>query len=335
LGKGEDDRLNSMEEKLIKKDLLGNEIEEEISVRIFCDESGTSEWLYIGLLLVPEKEERLLLDNLYKARCKNWLSCFGRNNCKYHDKNDKEIHFAKIGKDRDRFYVSKRWAEYFASDRERTRFYILGIDKTKLKFDLFGSKNSESINIYNRFFRSALEYSLKKFFGQYKRIKILEIYHDYDTAKEMHEYFPWHCIKVLNDKQNNLIFITDKIKFIDSKHSVSKNEYSHLIQYIDLITGCVKEIFEAESNSKTESKTIITKIVLDLIRRIVLKPKNKNSSFKYFNRCAISFFPKTNYDKAEEIYGDMKKFIKNFYTYREIKIDQKNINQMEIEFPKG
>ena len=145
---------------------------------------------------------------------------------------------------------------------------------------MFGSKNPESINIYNRFFRSALEYSLRKFFGQYKRIRILEIYHDYDTAKERHEYFPWHSIKVLNDKQNNFLFMTDKIEFIDSKHHVSKNEYSHLIQYIDLITGCVKESFEAESNSKTESKTIITKIALDLIRRIVLNPKNKNSSFE-------------------------------------------------------
>lgn len=309
--------------------LFGDKIKKIQKVKVFCDESKAGDWIYIGLLIVPEEHEQFLLNILLNQRCgrkdnkpKNWLGCENLNKCKFHESNNKEFHYSNLSRNKDMYFLGERWVSLLLTDSVYTRFHVLGIDISKLNLDVFESKSGNTDSIYNRFFRSAVNYAVKSLLKGTDKIQITGIYHDNNPSVEGHKYFPWHVATKLNE-ENNILCSFEHIVFLDSNHSKSQSAYSNFIQYIDLILGCVKETLEAESPSESNDKQKIVAKALPFVERVITEPYNRNSQYKYLGRCSISFFPKEKIEKLEELYGDKAKFVNNFYKTRPIKFAQK------------
>jgi hypothetical protein len=310
--------------------LFGEQQSDILKVKLFCDESGTKNWLYIGLLVVPESDEEGLLNDLLNNRCgskdpkkvKDWINC--KEKCDFHDGNNKEVHFTKLNDRKDLYYISERWMNYLLSGNNKIRFYVLGIDRTKLNLSEFGNGKNRESRIYNRFFRAALLYCVKKFFGKETKVDITSIYHDNSSALEGHEYFSWHCLSKIPKQELNIVTSADKIEFLDSDHKTSNNKYSNLIQLIDLITGSIKEVFEAESPKDDNDKIKIATKIVPLVDRIINQPWKKKSRYNYFGRYDISFFPNNTIEELKDDYGDYARVKDNFYKKRPLKISEKN-----------
>ncbi|MDA8337741.1 MAG: hypothetical protein M0Z70_00385 [Nitrospiraceae bacterium] len=296
----------------------------EIKLQLFCDESGSNDWLYIGMLIVPKDIEPLLLNGLLNSRCghpegsKIWGQCSPK--CSWHPKNDTEVHYVEIEKSKDKYFAAARWLHYLLTDK--IYFYVLGLDLKKLDKSQFGA-NKQHNNIYNRFFRTAILKSVKSYFHAYQSIRIEGIYHDNYTAFETDNYFPWHSIFWIDNRDDKVSLGTDSISFIDSDHRKSGNEYSHFIQFIDLLLGCVNNCLDHTSTNV--DKEALAEKCLPLIERLIEKPNNKNSSYKYVGRQKIEFFPKHDLRGLDETSLEYKyKKMDCFYHKRHIKIKNKN-----------
>ena len=83
--------------KNILKDLIGNRIASHIDVTIICDESGTENWLYYGMLIIPDDILSHLLQDIKDIRCGNkkrnwrWGECGNISKCSHHVKNNSGI----------------------------------------------------------------------------------------------------------------------------------------------------------------------------------------------------------------------------------------------------
>src|SRR5271157_3169691 len=152
------------------------------------------------MLIVPEHRKAELLNALLNKRCgnpnhKQWALCSPE--CVFHDKNDKEVHYSVL-RSADEAHIAKRWLDLFLSDKEISHFYFLGINVSRLNYDFFGdAKGTERYyTIYNRFFRTAVQKSVKSDFSSYDKISIADIWHEAGEL-EGHERFPWHTIQRL------------------------------------------------------------------------------------------------------------------------------------------
>lgn len=204
----------------------------------------------------------------------------------------------------------------------------MGLDLSKLDKTQFGV-NKQALNIYNRFFRTAVLKSVKFYFSKYNSITIQKIYHDNSMGLETHKYFPWQPIFAINEKDDKISFACHEIEFIDSDHRKSSNVYSNFVQFIDLLLGCMRNCIDYTS---TNSDTVaISEQSLPVVTRLIEKPNNINSSYKYVGRQKIEFFPKyqikgLNADSLEAIHKKMN----SFYTKRLILIRDKN--QLRLPF---
>ncbi len=295
-------------------------------MKLFCDEVILKEWLFIGILIVPETIETNFLQALLNKRCghpdnnKIWGKCDLA--CSYHTKNNTEIHYTEVDRSRDKFFIAEKWIDYLLNDTENIYFYILGIDLEKLNQSFFGDKKQQH-NIYNRFFKTAILKSVKSYFYKYQQIIISEIYHDSSTALETHAYFSWHSIFKIGSRDSKVKFTAKDIEFIDSDHRKSLNSYSNFIQFIDLLLGCTHNCLEY--GSKNEDKEKLSMQSLPLIERLVKTPNNVNSKYKYVGRQKIEFFPMydiSNLDEKSLEY--QRKRMKAFYSDRKIKIKSKD-----------
>jgi hypothetical protein len=296
-----------------------------IKLKLFCDEAYFGKWLYIGILIIPEKRETEILTTLLNKRCghpdknKAWGKC--DTECQWHNRNNTEVHYAKIDS-KDKFYIAERWISYLVNDTEDIYFYVLGLDLSKLDKTQFGNHKHDK-NIYNRFFRTAILKSVKSYFHRYNSIIIREVYHDNSSELEGHDYFPWHSIFYIDNRDDKVTLGTDKIIFIDSDHRKSGNSYSHFIQFIDLILGCIGNCLDHTSSNN--EKEVIAEKCLPRIERLIEKPNNKNSRYNYVGRQKIEFFPKhvlrNTDDRTLEYYY---KRMNSFYTKRIIKLKNKN-----------
>ncbi|OGS23228.1 MAG: hypothetical protein A2252_09085 [Elusimicrobia bacterium RIFOXYA2_FULL_39_19] len=307
----------------------------EITLKLYCDEaqqvevsfSGNNQekWIYMGILLVPVDSLDTLLNNLLNARCgdKNrnweWGNCGKINDCKYHEKNNKEVHYSELD-DTEKYYIAKRWVDYLLNDKNLIYFYILGLNYSKLNLDYFGDHNT-SVNAYNRFFRTAILKSAKSYFYKYDKLRIKDIYHDFDESKSSHEYFPWHSIKFINNKDDKLMFENEEIKFISSSHKKSDDLNSHLIQLIDLITGCTMNCLHNSTNN--QEKINISKQFYPILREIIKQPNKKDCYYNCFNRQKVEFFPKNDIRTVKEDDFIKKELFRSnsFYSNREILIE--------------
>lgn len=312
----------------MNRNLFGNKLYERVSVKLklFCDEGGSKDWLYIGLLIVPEKIETILLRELLNKRCGNpdgnkiWGQCNPK--CSRHKNNNTDVHYVEIEKSKDKYFVAERWIKYLLSDREKIYFYVLGLDLKKLDKSQFGNRRRQN-NIYNRFFRTAILKSVKSYFHKYKSIAIEKIFHDNSRSLETDFYFPWHSIFYIDNKDDKVTFKSRKISFIDSDHRKSKNPYSNFIQLIDLLLGCINNCLD--HTSKNRDKEALSMKSLPLVKRLIESPSNKNSRFNYVGRQKIEFFPKYDLRNLDEKSLEYQyKRMKAFYYHRAIKIEHKN-----------
>lgn len=310
------------------KDLFGNQKDKNqlINLNLFCDEAESQGWLYLGILIIPVDRENELIQDLLNCRCGNpaknkiWGECV--DICRHHAKNNTHIHFKDIHKAKDKFFIAQKWIEYLLTDREIIHFYILGLDINKIDLSQFGERKQQS-NIYNRFFRTAILKSVKSYFHKWDTIVIDKIYHDNNRSLETHKHFPWHPIFFISSNDEKITIKAKDVTFIDSDHRLSGSQYSHLIQFMDLVLGCAHNCLH--HTSKDNDKEIIALQSLKLIQRIIDKPNNRNSQYNYVGRQKIEFFPKYDFRNLNESELEREnKRMSAFYTGRHIKIKDRN-----------
>jgi len=304
---------------------LGN-----IELNIYCDEIkeetikymhvDNEKWIYIGILIVPVDKEEQLIRSLLNKRCGNpeareWGKC--ERECSFHEKNDKEVHYKKLGT-KDRYFIAERWLDFFMEDRELTWFFILGINLTNLNYDFFGNASGSErfLRIYNRFFRMAIQKSVKSYFSSYDTITINNLVHDISDLQHT-ELFPWHSIYRLQSEDEKICFTKDSIEFLDSDHRKSFDKRSNLIQYIDLLMGVIANCFHYSTSD--ENKTNLSLKFLPIVERLIYQPGNINSRYRYVNRLCIDFFPKFKLDTVDEFERKFQR-INSFFKEREIRI---------------
>lgn len=301
-----------------------------IRLKLFCDESCSPQegWLYLGILLVPESMEAFLLQDLLNKRCNrprtgNWGEC--NPLCKFHERNNVEIHFKEIGyRNKNKYYLSSRWTDYFLQEVDKVFLYILGINLNKLDRSYFGDDSIED-TIYNRFFRTAILKASKSFFSKYEynEIIITEIIHDESSSKESHYYFNWHPIFFINLNDPRVKIVAPEIRFLDSDHRKPRGHriYSHFLQFTDLVLGCTRNCLDYTSSNELKRELSIK--ALELIERLINAPGNINSSYKYVNRIKIDFFPKHDLRQFNNYDLQQLKRWDSFYTKRELAIQHR------------
>lgn len=302
-------------------------------LKLFCDESGSPQvgWLYFAILFVPESIESFLLQDLLNKRCDNetrigkWGECNPK--CKFHERNNVEIHFIKVNSNRGRnkYNVACRWIDYFLQEVDKIFLYILGINLNKLDRSYFGDDSIKD-TIYNRFFRTAILKASKSFFSKYEynEIIITEIIHDESSSKESHYYFNWHPIFFINLNDPRVKVVAPEIRFLDSDHRKPRGHriYSHFLQFADLVLGCTRNCLDYTSSD--ELKRELSLKALELIERLINAPGNVNSSYKYVNRIKIDFFPKHDIRQFNNYDLQQLKRWDSFYTKRELAIQHRD-----------
>lgn len=321
----------------------------KVKVNLFCDEikevklktftKENQKWYYLGLLIIPQEYEENILNSLFNLRClheeKNQLNWPGSEPCEmscgYHKTNNTEIHY-KDATDYASSEIAKKWIDYIVNqNRENIYFYILGLNLTRLDYSYFGQENVHDrvFRIYNRFFRTALQKSVKSYFSEADKIIISNVFHDRSDALETHDYFPRHPISKLNREDEKLDFECDRITFLDSDHRKSNDSHSHFLQLIDLILGVTFN--SLHYSSENEKKVKIADKFEPLLSRLIDKPDNFESDYNYVGRLAIEFFPKydiSDIDPESQNFEYNLKRKDSFYKNRELKL--KNRNQMSL-----
>jgi hypothetical protein len=303
---------------------------ESIEIDIYCDEvkessiqgpDGENEtWIYIGFLIIPCKQKMQIFSELMKMRCKNgndWSTC--TDYCGYHEKNGKEIHYQHI-KSADIYHIADRWIDYFI-DSSNMYFYALGLNLSRLNLSFFGdcSGSERYYRIYNRFFRTAIQKSVKTYFSDAANIKIRNVYHD-NADIENHEYFQWHSIYKLEKTDEKLSFGTDKIQFIDSDHRKSNDKNSHFVQMADLLLGLFYNSFHFCNNG--EKAIRITEKVSPIWDGIIRNPWDRSSRYGYVKRIDFDFFPKFRIDDEQSVENQLLRYT-SFYKNRPILIQNR------------
>jgi len=296
------------------KNLFGNVYEEKslkpVETNIFADEIKSKkcpftkeEWFYIGII-VEDLSNPLLNDVILERFCNNL-----DESSPYYNKNNRIIHWSEIV-DIDTKNICKRWFEYILNpDKSGHKFYayILGINNSKLNREEF-DKSDQFNSKYNRFFRSSILYALKAFFPN-KRIIVKNIYHE-EGQQQYHEYFPWHCIYKITQREVNITFDCDEIEFLPKDHR--KDRRANIIQLCDAFMGACSSIIHGIKRSKRSIyREELMDIILPLVERMIKNPQNINSRYQHANRIMIRFFPK---DKTAP--DDIKKLRNQFYTRR-------------------
>jgi len=304
---------NETVEKPIRVNIYADEIQSKI-----CQDTG-HEWHYIGLIV--EDIDNPLLDDIIQERFMNNLD----KNSPYYNKNNRIIHWSEIS-DADTKNIAKRWLNYIldpTKSEKKYYSYILGLNNSYLSkenFDQLDEFNSK----YNRFFRTAIVYALKTFFGS-RNITVENIYHE-QGQQEKSEYFPWHCIYKISEQEQNIGFKCNKITFLPKDHKIDKR--SNLIQLCDCVLGVTTSIIHSiQKSNKSKYREELTDIYLPLLTSILNEPCNKDSSYKYYNRIIIRFFPKEKTD-----IGSPESYKNQFYTERNLKYVEEKSGQMRLGF---
>lgn len=320
-----------------------------IVIDVYCDEinrvrfiSDSSIWMYIGMLFVPLNTKRMLLNELLNTRCiqnRSWRwdasSC--PHQCGYHQRNDTEIHYSSIHRTSARFMIGHSWVKDFLIERNNlgnrglVYFNILGLNLTNMDLECFGENRSRDLTIYNRFFRTALKGGAKYFFAEYDRIIVRVIYHD-RGSQESHDLFPWYSGYRINLEDDDKLSVQDdEVEFVDSDHRVYSDVDGHLrnesqfVQFVDLILGSV--FCCLHDPSEREEKKRIGLAMKPLLRRLLERPRNVNSSFNYHRKQQVSFFPVSEVPSTHDVFQqldlfgnqrDFHRFTNGFYTQRPI-----------------
>lgn len=307
------------------EDLFGNKIiEKPIVVNIYADEIFAKKcpytdykWHYIGII-VEDINKPLLPEIIRERFCNNFDT-----SSPYFEKNNKQVHWSGI-RTADVKNICKRWFVYIldpVKSSDKFYCYILGLNDSFLNKEEFDPENDFNSK-YNKFFRTAINYALKCFFGNQKII-IKHIYHE-QGQQQHHQYFPWHAIYKLQNEEQNFTFETTQIEFLQKDHKI--DEKSNLIQLCDCFMGAVTNIIHGFDVSISANYRVeLIDILIPLVQRMINKPNNKNSHYKHANRIMIRFFPKEKTDL-----NDPQRYINHFYTTRRLKYLEDKSGQLSL-----
>ena len=315
---------------MFEKNIFGFDIPAppKIEVNIYADETmdrkcpyTNNNWHY--MCLIVERVDKPLLDDLIIERyCNNFDSASS-----YYFKNNKILHWTEM-KSADEINICKRWFQYILTptkSSDKFYCYILGLNESYLSDDEFDADNKFN-SIYNRFFRSAIEYSLKCFWGN-NEIVIKNIYHEQGQQQD-HTYFPWHPIDKLQNKENNFKFETNEIQFLGKDHKIDGK--ANILQLCDCFLGAIVNLIHGLENpesKKSQNKNELLKLILPLCERMMNNPENPKSSYQHKNRIMIRFFPKKKCDK-----NSIQRYTNQFYTKRKLKYKEDKDTQLRIDF---
>lgn len=290
---------------------------DSISLEIYSDEifrvkdRDGAVWMYLGAIFVPttEKESCLKKLNNYRClKCRDWSlseeKCSHR--CRFHNKNNTEIHYKELHKLDTRYKIAKNWIT-FVNDtackkgNKQIYFNIIGLNLTNMDLSQFGADTDRDLTIYNRFYRTLILSGINYFFKPYKKISIVNIYHD-KGGQESHTFFPWHPIWKIDHMNNKIEFIHREIEFLDSDHRKSLRQESQFIQLIDIILGATYTcLHDLSSHIEKKRVGVLFKPTLEaLLSRRKLSKVNgdpymggKYYSSDFYRTYQITFFPKT------------------------------------------
>jgi hypothetical protein len=275
----------------MRVDLFGQvRPQRSVAVRLYADEiqpcqnSLGEQWMYTGILAIPEARYNDVLEWLGEDRIAAGY--------------DREVHFTELHNysyahvHNEKALLAKRWVERVLWDDQKTfHFYLLGLNLSNLQHHAFGTGKEQKRNIYNRFFRSSVAYALKSFFGN-TGIFVTHIFHDAGHLNH-DELFDWHTIWRLDQAEPGIAFLTDNIQFINSDHNKEPNfpDDSHFIQLCDVLTGGLTQCLDART--KKDGCCEIAECLLPLAERLTdpRRVRNRNSRYRYVRRISLSFFP--------------------------------------------
>ncbi len=292
---------------------------------IYADEAFfDKKWIYIGALFVPLHKKAELLNELLNCRCikrNSWNENSCLDPCGFHEKNNTEMHYKDV-RANNKFTIAQNWLKFLLEtnnkkDRGLVYFNILGLDLSKIDYNLFDAKNRK-MSIYNRFFRTVLLGGIKYFFGEDTVID--HIFHD-KGQQQYYNLFSWHPAERIT-RENRIRINNKTIIFIDSDHrrESSYKKESHFIQFLDIIMGSICRCFHPPEN---KNKLQLGETIKPLLERLTDNPKNRNSSYHYYRKQQIQFFPKNKLkDEAVEtrLFNEalFPERSNNFYTERRI-----------------
>lgn len=313
--------------KIPKKTIHLDLYVDESKNRTYTDFNGNTETItYIMIMAVPKNKKDELYQKLNNARClseKHNVFDKCNENCRFHCENNGELHYTEIQKKNNvKYKIADRWLDILLEnnikDQKAIYFNILGVIETNLDIKKFGDEKQFG-NIYCRFFRTCLLRVLAMF-KEYDQVVIDNIFHDKTTEMETHSYFNTNAIKQIRMQQlfednKRIFFQTNQIEFIDSNHHKGDAINSQFIQFVDIILGTsLNAIHNTATN--TAKKELSFKIK-PLIERILSDSNvfaKMNSSYNFFNKQSISFFPKISKENLEEN-------VKGYYS-KEINFDK-------------
>lgn len=262
-------------------------------VCVFVDEAKPTKdvpWIFLGYLMIPTQRLKGAFNALKSAR-------------QVHSY-DKELHFQELRNRSSAQYgentaVARDWLQSFVRDGTRTwHFHLCGINIRRLQRSAFGSGKTED-TIYNRFFRSGLQFGLKTCFDL--PIHVDALFHDESHLQE-HEYFSWHTIYKFWESQQQITFSDDKIRFICSDHQQPQHPFPKAAQFMqmtDIILGACRQCVAFSSNNA--AKIELGEFMLPLMQRITneREARNWNSSYHHVRRVTAGFFPKVKLTTAQ------------------------------------
>ncbi len=263
-----------------------------LNLIVFHDEREIpKKWLYHGYVLCEPENLYSLQDQL--ASMKSKASCSP----------DKRIHFSDItshstGSSRTKTAVS--WAESFVKRLyEYIWFYLLGIDLTKIDYELYrlsAGTQDKNFSIYNRFFEVGLFSACRYFFNYLTdRIEILDIFSEKRTLESSDPFLTYAPYKI-NQREGNIEVRCKQITQVsgDPLREHVHPECVNTLNFVDMILGAFSQSMDWTS-SQSGCKEIAQK-VYPVCWRLSEKPYNKKS--KYYKRYAMSFFPKVQHSKS-------------------------------------
>ena len=295
----------------------------EVHVNIYADEiqaienTSTGEyWIYTAAIY--ERVATPVLNHLIHHRYNKDMAGWEQ----YIQQNDAKIHWVDLRNNKK--HVLERWLKFVVDDCFQEKcfyFSLLGINLSNLNLAEFA--NSQQFNsVYNRFFRSMLQYSLKKFFGE--GVVVDHIFHE-EGQQSNHAYFDWHTVCQLNQDEA-LNFACSRVEFLSKDHTV--DERSNVIQLCDALLGIFKDVFHGSDLSGSSTKRAILEgdFVQNLfIPRIIKKPKNKNSRYSYADRFNISLFPARSTEA-----DSMERLMNNYYDLSRLELGYGHTGQMRL-----
>jgi hypothetical protein len=309
-------------------DLFGTQRTPAIAqVRLYADEVQPyvnpigERWMYVGTLAIPEDKHGDALAALQAAR----------EATEY----DGEVHFARLTnysyakEHSEKTLLARKWMELVLCDAEKVfHFYVLGLNLSNLTPQAFGRRGRRQPSIYNRFFRSALLYVVKAYFGT--PVVVTAVFHD-KGAMECDRFFDWHSICRIEGHEPGITFAQDRIEFIDSDHRsepVHPSE-SHFIQLIDVILGATTQCLDCTSGQDGCSE--VAQALLPLIERLTDRKRvsNPKSKYAYVGRCSVAFFPSQAL-KPAELEDPFKRAQSHFYIHRRLLLSEKMSGQLPL-----